>query len=389
MKAIIAAIISASIIVAPIGSAFAKEKSLSQPVVEDVKSAVLIEKSTGKALYQLNSNKKLPPASMTKIMTMLLIFKALDNGKISLKDKVKVSENAASMGGSQVYLETGEVMSVKNLIKAIAIGSANDASVAMAEYIAGSKDAFVQKMNKTAKQLDLDNTHFVNPTGLPAENHYSTAHDMAVMARALLHYENVLKYTSKYEDYLRKNTDNEFWLVNTNKLVKTHPFVDGLKTGYTHQAKYCLTATGKKNGMRVIAVVMGAPSTKERNKQVVNLLNYAFANYKTKQLVEAGKHIREVPVNKSAEGDVSVVTKNEVVLLTRKGDRNVTYDTAVKIREELHAPMPKGKVVGHYIVKKDGKTVSRTPLVLKNKVEEASWWQLFKRYVGKATTWSW
>lgn len=367
----------------------AKEKSTSEPIVENVKSAILLEQDTGEVLYQSNAQKELPPASMTKVMTMLLIFQALDRGDLSLKDKIKVSEHAASMGGSQVYLETGEVMTAKDMIKAIAIGSANDASVAMAEHIAGSEKMFVKQMNQKAKKMGLKHTHFENPTGLPEENHYSTAKDMATMAKALLHYKDVLEYTSTYEDYLREDTDNKFWLVNTNKLVKTEDAVDGLKTGFTNEAKYCLTATAKKNDMRVISVVMGAPSTKERNKQVMNMVNYAFANYKTKQLVKAGKHVKQVPVNKSAHGNVSVVTKDRVVLLAKKGDKLNQIKKDIKMNQNLQAPIDKGTVVGHYVVKRDGKTVSETPLIVNEKVEEASWWQLFKRMVGKATNGSW
>ncbi|TCP31731.1 D-Ala-D-Ala carboxypeptidase DacF [Scopulibacillus darangshiensis] len=362
---------------------FAKEKD--KGLVENIKSAILMEKDTGKILFQKNDNKELPPASMTKIMTLLLIFKALEHHDISMTDKVKVSEHAASMGGSQVYLEPGEQMTVNDMLKAITISSANDASVAMAEYISGSEKAFVKEMNKEAANLGLKHTHFKNPTGLPEKGHYSSAHDMAVMAKALLHYQKVLSYTSKYEAYLRENTDHKFWLVNTNKLIKTYPGVDGLKTGFTHEAKYCLTATAKRNGMRVIAVVMGAPTTKRRNEQVANLLDYAFSNYKTKKLVDQNHVVRIVDVNKSHEGKVPVVTRDRVVLLLKKGTDTKNIKKRVSINDNLNAPLKAGSVVGYYTVTSKGKTLSKTPLVVKKDIKEASWWQLFKRNISKMT----
>lgn len=372
----------------PSTAVLAKEKA-SEKLVDQVKSAVLMEKDTGTVLYSQNADDRLPPASMTKIMTLLLIFKALDAQDISLKDKVRISEHAASMGGSQVFLEPGETMTVRDLIKAIAIASANDASVAMAEYIAGSEQAFVKKMNDEAKRLGLKNTHFKNPTGLSADGHYSSARDMALMARALLRYPEVLKFTSIYEDYLRENTDNKFWLVNTNKMIKTYPGVDGLKTGFTQEAKYCLTATAMKNGMRVIAVVMGAPTTKVRNEQVAKMLDHAFNAYKTKKLMDSGRVVRLVPVNKSEEGKVPAVTRDPVVLLLKRGEAASHLKTSVHLTKGLKAPLKAGSVVGHVSVKKGNVLVSQTPLIVTKDIKPASWWQLFKRNIGKMTSGSW
>lgn len=229
--------------------AFAEEKQKDgskSELADEAKSAVLIERDTGAVLYDKNSHERLPPASMTKIMTMILIMEAIQEGRLHWNDKVRASEKAASMGGSQVFLEPGEEMTVKEMLKAIAVGSANDASIAMAEHIAGSEEEFVKMMNKKAKELGLKDTKFQNPTGLPAKGHYSSAYDMALMAKELLKYPQITKYTGLYESYLRENTDKKFWLVNTNKLVKHYPGVDGLKTGFTNDAKYCLTATAKK-----------------------------------------------------------------------------------------------------------------------------------------------
>ena len=233
-----------------------KTKTAELDLAPKTKSAILIEKDTGSVLFDKNKDERLSPASMTKIMTMLLIMEALDQKRISMTDKVRTSEYAASMGGSQIVLEPGEEMTVEQMLRGIAIGSGNDASVAMAEKIAGSEEEFVKRMNAKAMDLGLKNTKFQNCTGLPTSDHYSSAYDMAMMAKELLKHEEITKFTSLYESYLREDTDKKFWLVNTNKLVKFYPGVDGLKTGFTHEAKYCLTATAKKDNMELIAVIM-------------------------------------------------------------------------------------------------------------------------------------
>ncbi|MET1249850.1 D-alanyl-D-alanine carboxypeptidase family protein [Sporolactobacillus sp. STCC-11] len=370
----------------PTASAFAESKENAGAETGKLKSAIVIEQDTGKILFKKNENKELPPASMTKVMTLLLIFKALQNHQISLKDKVNVSEHAASMGGSQVFLEPGETMTVDEMLKAICISSANDASIAMAEHIAGSEKAFVANMNKEAKKLGMRHTHFVNPTGLPVANHYTTANDMAVMARALLNHPQVLHYTSKYEDYLRENTDKKFWLVNTNKLIKTYPGADGLKTGFTNEAKYCLTATAKRNGMRVVAVVMGAPTPKERNKEIAGLMDNAFAAYVTKPLLSKNKTVAMAKVKKGDLAQVPIVTKHPAVLLLKKGESSKGLKKSIKMNGPLQAPIKSGTVVGQFIVKKKGKVISQTPLVVKDNVKRASWWQLFKRSAGTILT---
>lgn len=359
-------------------------KSAEEPGKEkaQMKSAIVMEQETGKVLYKKDENQELPPASMTKVMSLLLIFKALSHHDISLNDKVNVSEHAASMGGSQVFLEPGEKMTVNEMLKAITIASANDASVAMAEYVSGSEKAFVKQMNAEAKKLGLKHTHFKNPTGLPEDGHYTTAHDMAVMARALLRYQKVLHYTSRYEDYLRENTDKKFWLVNTNKLVKTYPGADGLKTGFTNEAKYCLTATAKRDGMRVIAVVMGASTPKERNQIISGLMDQAFAGYQTKPILEKNKLVRVENVNKSDKGKVPIVTGKRTVLLLKKGTTVKDIKKQIVLKKPLKAPIKAGTVVGYYKVTSNNQTLSKTPLIVRDNVKEASWWELFKRTVG-------
>lgn len=356
----------------------ASEKK-STELAAQAKSAILIERDTGKVLYEKNSDQPLPPASMTKIMTMILIMEALDKGEITFKDKVRASEYAASMGGSQIFLEPGEEMTVNELLKGIAIGSGNDASMAMAEHLAGSEDKFVEMMNKKAKEIGLKHTKFQNPTGLPVDDHYSTAHDMAMMGKELLKYEDIINYTSKYEDYLREDTDKKFWLVNTNRLVKFYPGVDGLKTGFTGQAKYCLTATAKKGNMRVIAVVFGANTPKERNNEITKMLDYAFSQYTTTPLYKKDAPIKKVEVNKGEQKYVNAVTSEPLSVLAKKGTTAKDMKTEVKLDENLNAPVKKGDEIGTITIKKDGKVMSKSPLVAEEDVEIASYWQLFKR----------
>ncbi|GAA0346925.1 D-alanyl-D-alanine carboxypeptidase DacF [Bacillus carboniphilus] len=351
-------------------------------LAEKAKSAILIERDTGTVLYEKNSNEKLPPASMTKVMTMLLIMEALDSGKITMDEKVRTSEHAASMGGSQIFLEPGEEMTVKEMLQGIAIGSGNDASVAMAEHIAGSEEEFVKMMNDKTKELGLKNTNFQNPTGLPAQDHYSSASDMAVMAKELLKYETITDFTGLYEAYLRENTDKKFWLVNTNRLVKFYDGVDGLKTGFTHEAKYCLTATAKKDGMRVIAVVFGAPTPKDRNAQISKMLDYAFAKYKTHPMYDKDSVIAKATVSKGQNNKVEVVTSESISLLTQKGEKIDDVEKKITINDKIQAPLKKGDKVGHLRLVKNGKVLVDSPLVVKEDVDKASWWTLYKRTFG-------
>ncbi|MEB1808750.1 MAG: D-alanyl-D-alanine carboxypeptidase [Bacillaceae bacterium] len=382
MRAIISSMLSFVLIMSMFAtSSLAAEKGVQ--LAPDASSAILIERDTGEILFEKNSDKELPPASMTKIMTMLLIMEALDKGKIKYEDKVRTSERAASMGGSQIFLEPGEEMTVTDMLKAIAVASGNDASVAMAEHIAGSEEEFVRMMNEKAKELGLQNTNFNNSNGLPSPDHYTTAKDLAMMSKELLKYEDITNFTGIYEDYLRQNTDKQFWLVNTNKLVKFYPGVDGLKTGYTSEAKYCLTATAEKNGMRVISVIMGAPSPKERNRQVTEMLDYAFSQYMTHKLYDRDHEMAQVKVSKGAINKVGAVTAEPVSLLTKKGETVEDMTEKVTIVEDLKAPIKKGDKLGTLIIENQGQVVSETDLVAVEDVPSASWWQLFKRTLGK------
>jgi D-alanyl-D-alanine carboxypeptidase (penicillin-binding protein 5/6) len=357
-----------------------KQMETEQPkLVENASSAVLIEQDTGQVLFDKNSNEKLPPASMTKIMTMLLIMEQIESGKLKLQDKVRTSEFAASMGGSQIFLEPGEEMTVDEMLKGIAIASGNDASVAMAEHIAGSMEGFVKMMNNKAKDLGLKNTHFQNPTGLPAKDHYSTAYDMAVIANELMKYPLIRQYTGKYEDYLRENTEKKFWLVNTNKLVRFYPGVDGVKTGFTAEARYCLTASAEKNGMRVIAVVMGAPTSKERNAQVTKLLDYAFSQYTTKRLYKKNEPIASIQVSRGKKKTLSLVPSDNVSLLLTRGESESKVTKEIIMEKKVKAPIKKGDALGTLIVKSGDKVIAKEPLVASEDIAEASLWELFKR----------
>lgn len=342
-------------------------------------SALLMEMDSGTILYEKNAHQKLPPASITKIMTLLLIMEAIDRGELKLTDTVRTSEHAASMGGSQIFLQAGEEMTVEDMIKGIAIASGNDASVAMAEHIGGTEEAFVAKMNKRAKELGMHNTHFVNSNGLPAPDHYSTAYDIAIMSRELLKHELITKYTGIYQDYLRKDSDNPFWLVNTNRLVRFYEGVDGLKTGYTSEARYCLSATAKRNNMRVIAVVMGEPDTKTRNSEVAAMFNYAFNHYRVFPIYKKGETVEQLTVDKGQESRVNVVTSQDVSLLTKRGERPEMFTREVVIKPSVQAPVKKEEVVGHIFIKKDGAQVARIDLYPEKTIQQASLWEILKR----------
>ncbi|AGE63996.1 D-alanyl-D-alanine carboxypeptidase [Bacillus subtilis XF-1] len=367
-------------------SAFAKQDGKrTSELAHEAKSAVLIERDTGKVLYNKNSNERLAPASMTKIMTMLLIMEALDKGKIKMSDKVRTSEHAASMGGSQIFLEPGEEMTVKEMLKGIAIASGNDASVAMAEFISGSEEEFVKKMNKKAKELGLKNTSFKNPTGLTEEGHYSSAYDMAIMAKELLKYESITKFTGTYEDYLRENTDKKFWLVNTNRLIKFYPGVDGVKTGYTGEAKYCLTASAKKGNMRAIAVVFGASTPKERNAQVTKMLDFAFNQYETHPLYKRNETVAKVKVKKGKQKFIELTTSEPISILTKKGEDMNDVKKEIKMKDNISAPIQKGQELGTLVLKKDGEVLAESPVAAKEDMKEAGFITFLKRTMGDWT----
>ena len=352
-------------------------------LAKNAKSAIMLEASTGEIIFDKNSHERYAPASMTKIMSMLIIIESIENNIIGWEDIVTISENASSMGGSQILLETGEKMSVNDLFKGIAVASGNDAVVAMAEYIAGTTNAFVNMMNEKVKELGLKDTNFKNSHGLDEANHYSSAYDMAMIAKELVKHEKVLEFTSIYEDYLRKGTDREIWLVNTNKLVRFYDHLDGLKTGYTVDAGYCLTATAKKNNMRVIAVVMGEPDSKTRNSEITNMLDYAFAQYKTTTLLSSSDVIKKVKINKAKDEYVNIVPTTDINILSKKGDdiSSITYSTEI---DEIKAPIKKGTIVGYINV--NDKNKQQIALTVDKDISKASILDLFIRNLGDIFT---
>ncbi|CAM4227216.1 D-alanyl-D-alanine carboxypeptidase family protein [Paenibacillus tarimensis] len=343
------------------------------------KSAILMDADSGTIIYEKNSHDKLPPASITKVMTMILVMEALDEGRIKLTDKVATSEYAASMGGSQIFLEPGEEMTVNDMLKGIALASGNDASVAMAEKLAGTEQEFVRLMNEKAAQLGLKNTQFANANGLPAENHYSSAHDIAVMSRELLKHSEITKYTGLYQDYLRKDSEKPFWLVNTNKLVRFYSGADGLKTGYTNEAKFCLTATAMRDQFRIIAVVMGEPNTKTRNAEVSQMFDYAFAQYSNLPILKKGDEIGTVPIAKGSVAELKLVAKHPYSILIKKGSKAEDIRHELRLDGNLSAPIKIGQPIGKLIVFQGDSVLTEFAVEAPQSVEKAGWWTLFKR----------
>lgn len=312
----------------------------------DAKSTLLMEASTGEVLYEENADEQLPIASVTKIMTMLLIAEAVDNGKITLEDMVPVSENAMSYGGSTMFLETGEQLSVHDMLKGIAVASANDGCVAMAEFLEGSETAFVEKMNEKAKELGMENTCFMNTNGLDEDGHYSSARDVAIMSQALLRHPLIFDYTTIWTDSLR---DGKFKLANTNKLIRFYSGANGLKTGSTSKALCCISAAAKRDDMQLIAVVLGAPTSAKRFSSAKALLDYGFANYKVQNIVTAGAELKRIPVHKGVSTEVSACAAEDYSMLRKKSD-NAEITTEVVCDEFLNAPIAAGDRIGSVII---------------------------------------
>ena len=347
------------------------------------KSAALMDVATGTVLYESNSHKKLAPASVTKIMTMLLIMEAVDEGRISLTDMVTASEAAAAKGGSQIYLKAGETMPVSDMLKSIAVSSANDCACAMAEHIAGSEQAFVAMMNAKAEALGMKDTHFVNCTGLDddpeAAQHKTSAYDIALMSRELLtKHPTVKNYTTIWMDSVRNGT---FGLSNTNKLVRFYQGATGLKTGFTSGAGYCLSATAERDGMELIAVVMGAETSQKRNAACKQLLDYGFANYAlvAPELTEAA----DVPVTLGKQPSVRPILGDNSALLVEKGQKNA-ITTQILLEEALSAPVSQGQRIGTVTLKSGEQVLKEVPLVAAEGVERLTWGDLFVTVLKRA-----
>ena len=337
------------------------------------KSALLMDAATGTILYEKNSHEAMPPASVTKVMTMLLIYEAEEDGQFTWQDSVQVSEHAASMGGSQVFLEPGETQTAAEMTKCIAIASANDAAVAMAEFVAGSEEAFVERMNKKAQELGMKETHFVNACGLDVDGHETSAYDIALMSRELMtRFPEIREYTTTWQDTIVHKTrkgESEFGLTNTNKLIKWYEGATGLKTGSTGKALYCLSGTAERDGMHLIAVVMAAPDFKVRFQETMKLLDYGFANYSTEKGLPTGEKMAEISVTKGMADTVDGIVKEEISFLLKK-DGGKEWETKTEVLPRIDAPVQEGEKLGEVIYLINGEEVGRTELIASENVEK-------------------
>lgn len=345
------------------------------------KSAVLMDASTGKVLYEKNCHEKLPPASVTKIMTMLLICEAIEDGKIKEDDDVQISETAASMGGSQIFLEPGEIQKVDTLLKSIAVASANDACVAMAEYVGGSVEEFVALMNNRAKELGMKNTNFVNTNGLPVDNHYTSAYDIALMSKELLTHKKISKYlTTWMDEVVVGKKQAKIGISNTNKLVKHYEGATGVKTGFTQQAKYCLSASAIRNNTHLIAVTLCAETSPIRFKDATSLLNYGFANYESVKICGENEKVATVKFEKGEKENVDLVAKNDLSVLIKKGDKK-DFKKKVEIKQDLKLPIKKNTELGVVKVYRGEELVGETQIINNEDINKASYLQMLRRVV--------
>lgn len=331
-------------------------------LIMNARNGILVEVSTGEILYEKNKDERVAVASLTKMMVQILVLEKIEDGSIKWTDVVTASKNASGMGGTQIWLATGEKMSVRDLFKGMSIVSANDATVALAEYVAGSEEKFVELMNKKAKELGLKNTVYKNVTGLDEDGHVSSAYDLSIVARELMKHEQIFEFTASYEDYIRENTPNKYWLVNTNKLVRFYEGTDGLKTGFTDNAGYSMAVTTKRNGMRLLAIVLGEKEGKVRNSETMELLDFGFQNYKVDTLKKKGEVVTYLDLDK-ANKKVPVVLKNDLTILSKKTDKSLLYDFKVNMNDNS-LPIKSNSVVGKINLVNDNKIVKSEDLII-------------------------
>lgn len=354
-----------------------QENTEAQPAVEvSAPSAILMEASTGTVIFEKDADTARPPASVTKVMTMLLIFDAIENGSISLEDEVTVSEHAASMGGSQVFLEPGETQTVDTMLKCISVASANDACVAMAEYICGNEEEFVARMNERARELGMDNTTFVNCNGLDTDGHVTSARDIALMSRELItKYPQVHDYSMIWMENITHETNkgtSEFGLTNTNKLVRQYEYATGLKTGSTGDAKFCVSATAEKNGIELIAVVMAAENSKDRFADAVKLLNYGFGKCQL-YTDESTEGISPVTVENGVEDTIDAVRAESFSYLDTSGGNINGIERSVQLNTPISAPVSKGDVLGYIVYTLDGKEIGKSGIIAGEDMKKATY----------------
>ena len=343
------------------------------------KSSILIEQSTGTIISEEESHTRLPMASMTKMMTLLIIMENIESGKIKLDDMVPISENAASMGGSQVYLSANTTMKLDTLLKSICIASANDATYAIAEYIAGTSDAFVKLMNEKAKELGLKDTNFENVHGLDSDNHFSSAYDMAFIAKELLNHPKILEYSSIYEDYITHPNGTNTWIVNTNKLLNYYEGLDGLKTGYTTKSGYCITATAKRNNMRLISVVMGEENNKIRNQDTIALLNYGFSNFKIETILKSDADLGKINIKSGKSEYAKLKLMNDAVDLVNILEQN-KYNYKI-IKDKVSAPLKVGDKVGLLSIYANDIKIKDYDLTIDKDIKKAGYFDYLKRNI--------
>ncbi len=348
----------------------------------NAKSAILMDVNTGAIIYKLNENDRLAPASITKVMTLLLGMEAVDSGRIKLDDKVMVSEHASQVKGSTVFLQAGETQIVEDLFRAIAIRSANDAAVALAEHIAGSEDIFVKMMNERAKALGMENTQFRNASGMPIDDHYISAYDVALMSKELLKHEGVHEWLTTYMTEMKvgKNKSSTQVMVNTNRLIKEYDGATGVKTGSTNEAGFCLSASAKRGNLELIAVIMGVNNSKLRFDEAKRMLDYGFANYDSMTIGKKGDIIATLPVEKGKVYEADLMLSRDSHILLPKGEK-AEVDKEVILPDVLHAPILAGEEVGEIVISIDGKEVDKVKLVSKTNIEKANLFNMLNKTI--------
>lgn len=343
-------------------------------------SAILMEQSSGNVLFEKNADRKRPIASVTKVMTALLLMEEIDAGKIKYNDMITASENAEVMGGSQVYLEAGEQMTVDDMLKALMVASGNDAAVAIGEHISGTLPDFIDLMNKRAKELGMKNTHFVNPNGLPDDNHYSTARDVAIMSRELVEkHPDIIKYSKIWMDTLR---GGEFQLANTNKLIARYDWITGLKTGFTTEAMHCLSATGTKDKMSLVSVILGGPTSEMRFSEAKLMFDYGFENFEFREKIEAGDVLKEVPLLKGKKETVNGVAGKDYSVIDNKKEKGGISKEIVLLKN-IKAPVEKGQKLGTLLIKKGESVMGEIDIVAEETVKHRNIFDVIKLYFQK------
>lgn len=359
-----------------ISTAYAKEDKLDI----SAKSAILLDASSGKIIYEKNIDERLPPASITKVMVMLLAMEDIENGKISLNDEVTVSKKASDMGGSQLFLHEGETQTIEDLLKSIAIRSANDSSVALGEHLGEGLDSFIERMNERAKELGMKNTNFKNTTGLPHEDHYSTSYDISLMSRELLKYPQTNEWLTTWMTDIKvgKKKDVNQTLVNTNKLIRFYEGANGIKTGFTNEAKFCLSASAKRGKLNLISVILGGETSEKRFDEAKSLLDYGFQNFDSVTVNKKDDVIKNIPVSKGKLKEVDLILREDIDILVKKGN-DEKIEREINLPEDIKAPFRENQVVGDLVIKIDGKEIAKEKIVCSKEVKKASIINLFDR----------